>query len=44
MIVGSRASLSVLCQRVEAAQPRLPDGRRLGLRIALGCRLAISAH
>jgi hypothetical protein len=26
--------LAVLCQRVEAAQPRLPDGRVLVLRIA----------
>jgi hypothetical protein len=29
--------LALLCQRVEAAQPRLPDGRRLGLHIALSC-------
>ncbi len=36
--------LAVLCQRVEAAQPRLPDGRRLVLRNALGCRLAVAAQ
>src|SRR5262249_1595481 len=29
--------LSKLCQRMEAAQPRLPDGRLLGLRIAGTC-------
>jgi creatinine amidohydrolase/Fe(II)-dependent formamide hydrolase-like protein len=34
--------LAVLCQRVEAAQPRLPDGRLLVLRIALGCCLTLA--
>lgn len=29
--------LVLLCQRVEAAQPRLPDGRMLMLRIADAC-------
>jgi hypothetical protein len=29
--------LAVLCQRVEAAQPRLPDGRVVVLRIAGAC-------
>jgi hypothetical protein len=32
--------LAVLSQRVKAAPPRLPDGRRLVLRIAGGCCLA----
>jgi hypothetical protein len=36
--------LMVLCQRVEAAQPRLPDGRRVVLRIAGGCCLTLAAH
>ncbi len=33
-----------LCQRVAAAQPRLPDGRLLGLHIAPGYRLAVAAR
>ena len=39
-----RGDLAVLCQRVEAAQPRLPDGRRLLLRIAGTCCLTVVAH
>jgi hypothetical protein len=31
------SDLAKLCQRVEAARPRLPDGRLLGLRIAGAC-------
>ncbi|MGO8947241.1 MAG: hypothetical protein ACLQUY_06170 [Ktedonobacterales bacterium] len=31
-------------QRLEAAQPRLPDGRRLVLRIAGACCLTVAAH
>jgi len=36
--------LAMLCQQVEAAQPRLPDGRLLVLRIAGICRPALSAQ
>lgn len=36
--------LAVLCQRVEAAQPRLPDGRRLVLRISGVCHLTLAAQ
>jgi hypothetical protein len=36
--------LVVLCQRVEAAQPRLPDGRRLVLRIAGAGYLPLATH
>jgi hypothetical protein len=36
--------LVLLCQRVEAAQPRLPDGRRLVLHIAGVCRLTVAAQ
>jgi hypothetical protein len=36
--------LTVVCQRVEAAQPRLPDGRLLVLRIALVCHLPLAAQ
>jgi hypothetical protein len=32
-----------LCQRVEAAQPRLPDGRSLVLRVALVCHRPFAA-
>ena len=32
--------LATLCQQVEAAKPRLPDGRLLVLHFARGCRLA----
>lgn len=34
--------LAVLCQRVEAAQLRLPDGRRMVLRVASSCRSTVS--
>ena len=33
-----------LCQRVEAAQPRLPDGRKLVLWVASSCRPALAAQ
>lgn len=33
-----------LCQRVDAAQPRLPDGRLLVLHFAPGCRLAVAVR
>ena len=33
-----------LCQRVEAAQPRLPDGRLLVLCIAGVCRLTFAVQ
>jgi hypothetical protein len=33
-----------LCQRVEAAQPRLPDGRRVVLWIASASRSTVSAQ
>ncbi len=36
--------LAVLCQRVEAAYPRLPDTRTLVLRIARVCHLPVAAH
>jgi hypothetical protein len=36
--------LMVLCQRVEAARPRLPDGRRVVLCIAGVCRLTLAAQ
>ena len=36
--------LAVLCQRVEAAQPRLPDGRRVVLWVADSCRSTVSAQ
>jgi len=35
--------LAELCQQVEAAQPRLPDGRVVVLRIAGSCLLAVAA-
>lgn len=38
-VVGSRASLSGLCQRVQAARPQLPDGQRFLLREASVCCL-----
>ena len=38
-----RDDLAVLCLLVEAARPRLPDGRRLVLRIAGVCCLTVSA-
>ena len=34
--------LVALCQQVEAAQPRLPDGRRLVVRISGVCRLTLA--
>ena len=36
--------LAELCQRVEAAQPRLPDGRLFVLREASACRLTFVRH
>ena len=33
-----------LCQRVEAAQPRLPDGRKLVLWVASSCRPTLAAQ
>ncbi len=36
--------LAVLCQRVEAAQPRLPDGQLLVLRIADTCCLTVTVQ
>jgi hypothetical protein len=33
-----------LCQRVEAAQPRLPDGRKVVLWVASSCRPALAAQ
>lgn len=36
--------LTVLCQRVEAARPRLPDGRLVVLRIARSRHLPIAAQ
>ncbi len=36
--------LAVLCQRVEAARPRLPDGRRLVLGIAGACCLTLATQ
>jgi hypothetical protein len=36
--------LAVLCQQVEAARPRLPDGRLLVLRIAGACCLTLAAQ
>jgi hypothetical protein len=36
--------LAGLCQRVEAARPRLPDGRVVVLRSAGVCRLTFAAH
>ena len=33
-----------LCQRVEAAKPRLPDGRTVVLWVASSCRLSVSAQ
>jgi len=36
--------LAGLCQRVEAAQPRLPDGRWLVVRVACSCRPTLAAQ
>lgn len=36
--------LAKLCQRVEAAQPRLPDGRRVVLWVTSSCRPTVSAQ
>jgi hypothetical protein len=36
--------LAKLCQRVEAAQPRLPDGRSVALRVASSGRPTVSAQ
>jgi len=36
--------LATLCQRVEAAQPRMPDGRLLVLRVSGVCRLTLAAQ